>query len=89
MADSVATFLGLAWVRYDRCWIGTEIGGGDDDYELLFTASPSYENAHTSLGSDIDVPVTHIGSIDGTVGVRVIAPDDREMLPTKTGYRHF
>ena len=88
MAGSVATFLGLAWVRYDRRWIETVIGGGDD-YELLFTAPRSYENALTSLGSDIDVPVTCIGSIDGTAGVRVIAPDDREILPTKTGYRHF
>ena len=69
-------------------WIETVIGGGDD-YELLFTASPSYEDALTSFGLDVDVPVTRIGTIDGTRGVRVIGPDDREIVPTKIGYRHF
>ena len=63
--------------------------GGDDDHVLLFTASPSYEDALTSRGPDVDVPVTRIGTIDGTRGVRVIGPDDGEIVPTKTGYRHF
>ena len=69
-------------------WIETVIGGGDD-YELLFTAPPAYEDALTSLGSTIGVPVTRIGGIDSTRTVRVIGPDDREIVPTTTGYRHF
>lgn len=69
-------------------WIETVIGGGDD-YELLFTASPSYEDALTSLGPDVDVSVTRIGTIDGTRGMRIIGPDDREIVPTMIGYRHF
>ena len=69
-------------------WLDTVIGGGDD-YELLFTASPSHEDALTSLGRDVEVPVTRIGSINEGQGVRVVGPDGRGITPAKTGYRHF
>ena len=69
-------------------WIETVIGGGDD-YELLLTAPRSNENALVSIGRDVGVPITRIGSIDCGNAVRVISPDGREIAPTKIGYRHF
>jgi thiamine-monophosphate kinase len=69
-------------------WIETVIGGGDD-YELLFTAPPDREATLASLGKEIGVPVTRIGSIDGSQGLRVIGMEGREIVPAKVGYRHF
>jgi thiamine-monophosphate kinase len=69
-------------------WIETVIGGGDD-YELLFTAPPSHQEALTSLGRNIGVAITRIGSIDGSKGVRVLGTDGQEIVPRKIGYRHF
>jgi thiamine-monophosphate kinase len=69
-------------------WLDIVIGGGDD-YELLFTASPAYEDALTSVGRDVGVPVTRIGGINEGQEVRVIGPEGRAITPTKIGYRHF
>ena len=77
-----------AAVTNTSTWIETVIGGGDD-YELLFTACPSSEAALASLGKEIGVPVTRVGSIDGSQGLRVVGMDGREIVPAKIGYRHF
>ena len=69
-------------------WIDAVIGGGDD-YELLFTAPPSRQEALASLGLNIGVPITRIGTIDRRKGVRVIGADGQEIVPRKIGYRHF
>ena len=69
-------------------WVELVIGGGDD-YELLLTAPPSHQEALTSLGRTIGVPITCIGSIDGNKGVRIIGADGQEITPRRTGYRHF
>ena len=63
--------------------------GGGDDYELLFTAPPLHEDALTSLGREVGVPVTRIGHIDSGDGVRVFGGDGREIALTTPGYRHF
>jgi thiamine-monophosphate kinase len=62
---------------------------GGDDYELLFTASPSHQDALISLGREVGVPVTRIGSIDDGKSVRVIDSDGKNITPTQIGYRHF
>ena len=62
---------------------------GGDDYELLFTASPSHQDALISLGREVGVPVTRIGSIDDGKSVRVINSDGKNITPTQIGYRHF
>jgi thiamine-monophosphate kinase len=79
---------GKAAITNASTWTETVVGGGDD-YELLFTASPSNEDALLSLGRAVGVPITRIGSIDCRKGVWVIGHDGREMVPTKIGYRHF
>lgn len=49
--------------------------GGGDDYELLFTASPSDAARVLSLAKEHGVKVTRIGSVGGPVGARLLQGD--------------
>jgi thiamine-monophosphate kinase len=68
--------------------IETVLGGGDD-YELLFTASPSHEDHLISLGREVWVPVTRIGTIGSGNSVRVIGRNGSEITLTRACYHHF
>jgi thiamine-monophosphate kinase len=68
--------------------IETVLGGGDD-YELLFTASPSHEDHLISLGREVWVPVTRIGNIGSGNSVRVIGRNGSEITLTRACYHHF
>jgi len=83
LSDAARAMLTIAPV-----WVETVIGGGDD-YELLFTAPPSHQEALTSLGRNVGVPITRIGSIDVGKRVRVLDADGQEIVPRTTGYHHF
>jgi thiamine-monophosphate kinase len=63
--------------------------GGGDDYELLFTAPRAQEAALLSLGHELGVPVTRIGTIESGSAVRIITADGREMQLSHRGFRHF
>ena len=56
---------------------------GGDDYELCFTAAADQREALLALGQSLGVPLTRIGRIDGTPGVRV------QGYAGPAGYQHF
>ncbi len=65
---------------------------GGDDYELLFTASPSDAGRIGELGRELGLPLTAIGKMgDKSSGdtVKVLDPDGNEWALKQGGYRHF
>lgn len=62
---------------------------GGEDYELLFTAPSSRKGAILSLFSDLDTPVTEIGSIIPDTGVRFLSQDGTRFSIERGGYDHF
>lgn len=44
---------------------------GGDDYELLFTAPPDQREALRALAEQLDLPLTRLGHIDATPGLRL------------------
>jgi len=68
------------------CWLS-----GGDDYELLFTAPASRDNAIASLADTLQLPLTHIGQItSGTPGELVLCDDGGAVItPKHRGFDHF
>lgn len=65
---------------------------GGDDYELLFTASPSDAGRIGKLARKLGLPLTAIGQMgDKSSGdtVKVLDPDGNEWALKQGGYRHF
>ena len=60
-----------------------------DDYELLFTASPSCAERIRALSRELRLPLTAIGAIDKGAGVRLVDADGTNVPLADTGYRHF
>ena len=60
-----------------------------DDYELLLTAPPAAEAAILGAGDQAGVPVTRIGRIDSSTGVRVVDAKGTAIPIGEAGYRHF
>lgn len=71
-----------AALQRDPALIRTILTGGDD-YEILFTASPS---AKKKL---VRMPVTEIGRIEPGRGVKVLNSLGKPMTLGRAGYRHF
>ena len=59
---------------------------GGDDYELVFTVSPRCEPLLAA--APLDVPITRIGIVESTPGLRCLGPDGRP-VPVPPGYEHF
>ena len=62
---------------------------GGDDYELLFTVAPGRETAVTALGDEIALPLTRIGWMTGSSGVRILDARGAPLDLGQEGYRHF
>ena len=62
---------------------------GGEDYELLFTAPPTAAAAIQSLLAALGTPVTLIGEITSSPGIRTISVDGNDYQPRKNGYNHF
>ncbi len=62
---------------------------GGDDYELLFTLAPPREAAIAALGEENALPLTCIGRITRSGGVRVIDSKGTPLDLGEGGYRHF
>jgi thiamine-monophosphate kinase len=63
---------------------------GGEDYELLFTAARTKEQAVVKLAKELDIPITVIGKIiDASQGVRVYGEDGKEYPIAQRGHDHF
>lgn len=62
---------------------------GGDDYELLFTASPSRAKSVLAAASGAKVPVTRIGRIERGRDLVVVDANGQPWNPGRTGYVHF
>jgi thiamine-monophosphate kinase len=62
---------------------------GGDDYELLFSAPPSQRDAIERLARKLDLPLTRIGAMQATPGIRALDATGAEVHPGHTGWQHF
>ncbi len=62
---------------------------GGDDYELAFTVPPSNQEAIEAAALDVGVPVSCIGTIVKTAGVRCLSGDGVNISQDRTGFTHF
>jgi len=64
---------------------------GGEDYELLFTLDPNeLDRLRKQWYDEFDVPLSHIGEIDGAAGViRLVSADNQERPLTALSFDHF
>jgi thiamine-monophosphate kinase len=62
---------------------------GGDDYELVFTAAPSTRDQVRQASERSGTPVTCIGTICATPGLRVLGPDGQPMTIRGRSFDHF
>jgi thiamine-monophosphate kinase len=63
--------------------------GGGDDYELVFTAPPALRNAVLAAAATSHTPVTRIGRIDATTGLRLLDAQGRALAQHFHSFDHF
>lgn len=62
---------------------------GGDDYELAFTAPADRRQAVQEAAKRSGTPVTRIGRIDATAGMRVVDAQGQELAQRFAGFDHF
>jgi thiamine-monophosphate kinase len=62
---------------------------GGDDYELCFTAPPSARDRVASTARELTLPLTRIGVITSSPGLRVRDERGGELAPLPAGFDHF
>ncbi len=62
---------------------------GGDDYELLFTAAPEARAAVAQASADSGTPVTRIGRVTATPGLRLLDAAGQERPLDAVGFDHF
>jgi thiamine-monophosphate kinase len=64
---------------------------GGEDYELLFTLAPDeFDRLQDRWPDEFDIPLTHIGEIDGSIqGIHVISLDGKERPLDIHSFDHF
>jgi thiamine-monophosphate kinase len=72
----------------NRSPLGYVLSGGDD-YELVFTAPPARRDAVLAAGAASGTPVTRIGHITPTPGVRVLDADGTPLEGHWASFDHF
>jgi thiamine-monophosphate kinase len=68
--------------------LGCLLAGGDD-YELCFTAPAEMRQRIASIAGDVGVPVTRIGAISATPGLRVRDEMGRPLAEVPRAFDHF
>jgi thiamine-monophosphate kinase len=79
---------GRAAMALNRAATRSRLLSGGDDYELLFTASPTSHYKVMEIGSTQGVVVTLIGKMIEGRGVVALAEDGSDVTPDVLGYRH-
>ena len=67
----------------------SQLLGGGDDYELLFTADPADSSKIAAISADVGVPITGIGYIVAGQSVSVTDSYAMNLVLQIAGYRHF
>lgn len=62
---------------------------GGDDYELLFTASPEQDITIRALSTELQLPITRIGTVGSGSGVHVVDENGNPVTIASGGYQHF
>ncbi|GGH60735.1 thiamine-monophosphate kinase [Comamonas phosphati] len=62
---------------------------GGDDYELAFTAPASHRQAVQEAALHAGVPVTRIGTVDSTPGLRVVDGSGQPLAARYASFDHF
>jgi thiamine-monophosphate kinase len=62
---------------------------GGDDYELAFTAPPALRKAVALAAQAAQVPVTRVGQIDATPGLRLLDAQGQEQPNNFAAFDHF
>ncbi len=62
---------------------------GGDDYELCFTAPPQARDALVRIASELELPLTRIGTITAVPGLRVHDERGRLLSPLPGAFDHF
>lgn len=70
----------------DAAWRFALSGG--DDYELLFTASPRARDTMQALAETLALPLTHIGEITATQGIKLVDAQGVMLPITHEGWEH-
>ena len=73
----------------DEAQVLSLVLNGGDDYELLFTASPQRREAVLRAGTRTAVPLTRIGRIDATPGLRLVDAQGHEQPNCYASFDHF
>ncbi|MCX7628048.1 MAG: thiamine-phosphate kinase [Methylophilaceae bacterium] len=70
-------------------WAQACLLAGGDDYELCFTASPRRRTEIADLAAELGIPLTPIGHITATPGLRLLDAHGHLLDVACTGYDHF
>ncbi|MHB1250077.1 MAG: thiamine-phosphate kinase, partial [Polaromonas sp.] len=62
---------------------------GGDDYELVFTAPVSAREAVLAASRQAGTPVTRIGTIEATPGLRLLDAQGQAVPNTYASFDHF
>ena len=62
---------------------------GGDDYELCFSAAPSWRDAIAAIAADTGVPITRIGRVVAGAGVFARDRDGNDWQAPRSGFDHF
>jgi thiamine-monophosphate kinase len=62
---------------------------GGDDYELVFTAAPAQRAQVETAARSCQVPVTRIGTMDSTPGLRLVDDHGATVNNTFVSFDHF
>lgn len=84
-ASNVGAAVQTTWVKGS---LEFALAGGDD-YELLFTAPPSQREALQAIFSKDSISITHIGSIETELGIRLFDAAGLPLQNTFTSFDHF
>jgi thiamine-monophosphate kinase len=88
-ADALASLPACPWKGLSTDDRLSLVLGGGDDYELLFSAPPAQQAAVRAAGATAGVPVTRIGRLVATPGLRVLDAQGQPLPGHFQSYDHF